>query len=74
MEFRLRKDVGRRVARRRSQREQDAEELAFWRSRPAEERIEAGAFLTRRLYWLTHGAELPPLDKTVGRRVSRSHG
>ncbi|MBI3297969.1 MAG: hypothetical protein HYZ75_07390 [Elusimicrobia bacterium] len=71
MDFAIRKDVGRRVKMARPQREQDAEELAYWLSRPSEERIEAGAFMTRRLYWLTHGAELPPLDKTVGRRVPR---
>lgn len=73
MEFHIRKDVGRRVARRRPQRVQDAEALADWLSRPPAERIEAGAFMTRRLYWLTHGTDLPPLDKTVGRRAARPH-
>lgn len=74
MDFPIRKDVGRRIKRDRPQHEQDAEELAYWLSRPPEERIEAGAFMTRRLYWMTHGAALPPLDKTVGRRIKRPHG
>lgn len=74
MEFSLQKDVGKRVTRTRPQREQDAEELSYWLSRPPEERIEAGAFLTRRLYRMAHGCDLPPLAKRVGRRVPRTHG
>lgn len=74
MDFSMRKDVGRRVQRRRPQGVQDAEELKDWLSRPPEERIEAGAFMTRRLYWMTHGTDLPPLDKRAGRRVARAHG
>ena len=73
MDFPFRKDVGRRVKRARPQSEQDAEELKDWLSRPPEERIEAGAFMTRRLYRMTHGADLPPLDKRAGRRVARPH-
>lgn len=73
MDFHLRKDVGRRVRRDRPQSVVDAEELAGWLSRPPEERIEAGAFMTRRLYWMTHGTDLPPLDKRAGRRVPRAH-
>lgn len=69
----MRKDAGRRVKRNRPQAEQDAEELADWLSRSAEERIEAGAFMTRRLYWMTNGRDLPPLDKGTGRRVQRAH-
>lgn len=74
MVFRMIKDAGRRVKRTRTQREQDQEELAFWLSKPPEERIEAGAFMTRRLYWMAHLRELPALDKRAGRRVPRSHG
>lgn len=73
MDFILRKDVGRRVKRTRTQGEVDADELAYWLARPPEERIEAGAFMTRRLYRMTHGADLPQLDKRVGRRVPRAH-
>ena len=70
MSFRLRKDVGRRVPARRPQAQQDAEELAYWLSRPAEERVEAVGFLTRRRHFLETGHGLPPMDKTVGRRVN----
>jgi len=74
MNFRLRKDVGRRVKRVRSQKEQDAEELAYWLSFPAGERVDAGAFMTRRLYRMEHGTDIPRLDKSVGHRVARTHG
>ncbi len=69
MEFRLRKDLSRRVPVRRSQSEQEAEELAYWLSRPADERVEAAFYFTRCLYFMQHGREIPRLDKTVGRRV-----
>lgn len=72
MQFRMRKDVSRRVPVRRSQAEQDADDLAYWLSRSPEERVEAVGFLSRNLYFLQHGRDLPPLDKTVGRRV-RQH-
>lgn len=69
MSFRLRKDVGRRVPVRRSQARQDADELAYWLSRPPEERLEAVGFMTRRRHLLETGRDLPLMDKTVGRRV-----
>ena len=69
MNFRLRKDIGRRVCAKRSQAQQDTEELAYWLSRPAEERVEAVGFLTRRRHFLETGCDLPLMDKTVGRRV-----
>ncbi len=69
MSFRLRKDIGRRVLAKRSQAQQDAEELAYWLSRSPEERVEAVGFLTRRRHFLETGLPLPPLDKRVGRRV-----
>ncbi|MFI5363180.1 MAG: hypothetical protein ACHQ49_14535 [Elusimicrobiota bacterium] len=67
--FQMRRDIGRRVPVGRSQAEQDADELAYWLSRPPEERVEAVDYLTRRLYFLQHGRDLPRLDKTVGRRA-----
>ena len=69
MNFRIRKDIGRRVPAKQSQAQQDLDELAYWLSRPAEERVEAVGFLTRRRHRLETGRELPPLDKTVGHRV-----
>lgn len=69
MTFHLRKDLGRRVPVKRSQAQQDAEEHAYWLSRPAEERVDAVGFMTRRRYFLATGRQLPPLDKTAGRRV-----
>ena len=72
MQFRVRKDMGRRVPVQRSQAEQDADELAYWLSRPPEERVEAVGYLTRRKYFLEHGVNLPQLDKTISRRV-RNH-
>ncbi len=69
MIFHLRKDLGRRVPVKRSQARQDAEERDYWLSRPAEERVAAVGFLTRRRYFLETGRQLPPLDKTAGRRV-----
>lgn len=69
MIFRLRKDIGRRVPTKRTQAQQDAEELAYWLSRSAEERADAVGFLTRRRHFLQTGRALPPLDKRVGRRV-----
>jgi hypothetical protein len=72
MQFRVRKDIGRRVPVQRSQAEQDADDLAYWLSRPPDERVEAVCYLSRRLYFLQNGRDLPRLDKTVGRRV-RQH-
>ena len=69
MTFRLRKDFGRRVPAGRTQAQQDADELAYWLSRPAEERVNAVGFLTRRRYFLEKFKELPPLDKSAGRRI-----
>ncbi|MBI5240661.1 MAG: hypothetical protein HY926_09325 [Elusimicrobia bacterium] len=69
MAFRMRKDVSRRVPVRRPQAEQDAAELAYWLSRPPGERVAAVGFMTRRLYFLEHGRDLPALDKKAGRRV-----
>ncbi len=74
MSFRLRKDAGRRVPRQRPQREQDADELQHWLSLPPERRVDAAAFMSRRMYRLAHGRDLPPLDKRAGRRVARVHG
>ena len=74
MAFRIRKDIGRRVKRVRAQKEQDAEELAYWLSRPSHERVDAAAFMTRRLYRMEHGTGIPCLDKSAGRRVARSRG
>lgn len=71
--FRLRKDVGRRVPVKRPQAKQDADDLAYWLSRSAEERVEAVGFLTRRRYFQATNRSLPPLDKTVGRRVRPRH-
>ncbi len=72
MIFRMQRDVSRRVPVERLQTEQDAEELTYWLSRLPEERVEAVGYLTRRLYFLQHGCDLPRLDKTVGHRV-RQH-
>lgn len=69
MSFRLRKEVGRRVPARRPQEQQDEDELSYWLSRPAEERVAAVGFLTRRRHFLETGLDLPPLDKTAGRRI-----
>jgi len=73
MEFRMRKDVGRRVSAKRSQAEQDVDERAYWLSRSPEERVEAVGFMTRQLYFLQHGRDLPPMDKTVGHKIKRTH-
>ncbi|MBI5245194.1 MAG: hypothetical protein HY922_16145 [Elusimicrobia bacterium] len=67
----MQRGVGRRVPVGRPQTEQDADDLAYWLSRPPEERVEAVGYLTRRLYFLQHGQDLPRLDKTLGRRVRR---
>ncbi|MBI5883424.1 MAG: hypothetical protein HZB91_10015 [Elusimicrobia bacterium] len=69
MTFRLRKDLGRRVPAGQSQAQQDADELAYWLSRPAEERLDAVGFLTRRRHFVETGRALPPLDKSAGRRI-----
>lgn len=73
MDFRIDKTAGRRVPRRRPQSAQDADALEHWLSRPPEERVAAAAFMTRRLYRLRHGRDLPPLDKSVVKRVPRTH-
>ena len=71
MNFHIKKDAGRRVVRRRSQAAQDADELAYWLAVPAEDRIEAAAFMSRRSFRLRGGGEFPRLDKTAGQRVPR---
>ena len=71
MNFRMQRGVGRRVPVGRPQAEQDADDLAYWLSRPPEERVAAVSFLTRRLYFLQNGRDLPRLDKAVGHRVSQ---
>lgn len=71
MEFRLRKDLSRRVPASRPQAEQDAEELAYWLSRPPAERVAAVGFITQRWHRMRHGRELPRLDKTVSRKLLR---
>jgi hypothetical protein len=72
MIFRMQRGVSRRVPVGRPQTEQDADDLAYWLSRPPDERVEAVCYLSRRLYFLQNGRDLPRLDKTVGRRV-RQH-
>lgn len=73
MSFRLQKDSGRRVSRTRPQSEQDADALAHWLSLPPEQRVEAAAFMSRRLYRMEHGRDFPALDKSAGQRVPKGH-
>jgi hypothetical protein len=72
MDFRLQKNIGRRVPVRRSQEEQEAEERAYWLSLSPDDRVEAVSILSRQLYFLQHGCDYPRLDKSVSRRVPRN--
>lgn len=71
MMFRMRKDLGKRVPVKRPQAEQDADDAAQWLRLSPDERVDVVGFMTRQLHFLRHGSDLPPMDKTVGRRISR---
>lgn len=48
------------------------EELAYWLSRPPEERVAAVSYLTEQC-WVFQGlTELPRLERTISRRALRS--
>jgi len=55
--------------------EMRADQLRYWQSRPASERLATVAELSSLMYWLKHGgAEPPPFNKTAVRFLAFPEG